>query len=120
MMQEFPERETRALQKLEQLESDMAAAKREVEVPFEHTERIADITKELAEINAELDLNKREEVVIDDTDEETGEAYMALPTHEEEMPVRKKARARLSKSIERLYSSEQKKSPESYIFVDDK
>lgn len=120
MMQEFPERETRALQKLEQLESDMAAAKREVEVPFEHTERIAEITKELAEINAELDLNKREEVVIDDTDEETGEAYMALPTHEEEMPVRKKARARLSKSIERLYSSEQKKSPESYIFVDDK
>ena len=64
------------------MRSNLAVAEEELKKPFEHKGKIEEITKELSEINAELDLNKREEVVID-TDEETESEeetnFMALP-----------------------------------------
>ncbi len=121
LIQDLPDKEQRAVNKLEQLESDLKAAQVEVEIPFEHTDKIAELAKELVEINAELDLNKRDEIVIDDGENSDGEAYMGVPEQEEnEITVKQKPRTRLSKAIENLYQSEQEKSPDSFIFIYDK
>lgn len=75
---ELPNREKRLVAKLEQLKTDLAVAEVEVQKPFEHAGHLADLLKEQTELNAELDLNRREEVIIDDDNEE-GDNYMALP-----------------------------------------
>ena len=77
-LMELPSRKERLLTKLEQLKRDMAIAEEEVKKPFQHAERLAALLKEQTELNAELDLNKREEVIISD-DKDEGENYMALP-----------------------------------------
>ena len=59
-----------------ELKKKLEAAKQEVNKPFEYAEKVQEMTKELSEINAELDLNKKEEIVIDDSefkDEKTKE-----------------------------------------------
>ena len=76
---ELPNREKRLVSKLEQLKNDMAVAEEEVKKPFEHAETLANLLREQTELNAELDLNRREEVVIDDDSIDEGEAYMAIP-----------------------------------------
>ncbi len=120
LLKELPEKEQRIVNRLEQLQNDLETAKQQVEVPFEYTERIEELSKQLTEINAELDLNKRDEIVIDDENDEGG-AYMGVPEQEEqETPVRQKPRTRLSKAIENLYESEQEKSPDAFIFIYDK
>ncbi len=120
LMQEFDKREERAITKLESLENELRTAQEQVKIPFEHSEKIAEITRELTEINAELDLNKKEEVVIDDSDGEGDDAFMGLPEQREDIPVRVKSRTRISKSVEKLYRTEQAKAPESFVFICDK
>ena len=82
-VKEFAEREERAVKRLEATKADFEVAKEQVTVPFEHKEKIILLNEELSELNAELDLNKRDEVVIDDGEEneqaETGDNYTALP-----------------------------------------
>lgn len=77
-LEELPNREQRLVSRLEQLKLDYAVAQEEVKKPFEHAERLTSLLKEQTELNAELDLNKREEVIISD-DKDEGDNYMALP-----------------------------------------
>ena len=58
-LEAFPEREARAESKLSQLQSDLKVAESQVGRPFEHKDTLAALVKEQAELNAELDLNKR-------------------------------------------------------------
>ena len=79
-LNDLPEREKRLKSKLEQLKSDLAIAKEQAEKPFEQAERLKELLSEQAQLNAELNLNKREEAIVDDGDEEEDEtAYRALP-----------------------------------------
>lgn len=48
------------------LKKQLESAKIEVEKPFEYAEQIEQMSKELAELDAELDLNKKETLVLDD------------------------------------------------------
>ena len=83
-LNDFPEREKRLENKLEQLRNDLAIAKEQVEKPFEQAKRLQELLSEQAQLNAELNLDKREEVIVDDGGEEEEEHYRALP-----MPERK-------------------------------
>ena len=58
---------------MEQLKSDLAIAKEQAEKPFDKTEELKELLAEQSQLNAELDLNKREEVIIDDGDGESEE-----------------------------------------------
>ncbi len=80
---------------METTKADFEIAKEQVNVPFEHKDKIIALNTELSELNAELDLNKREEVVIDDGDEdsetnETEEVYAALPKKQTKTRKQKK------------------------------
>ena len=120
-MRDFPERKGRYSAKLEQLKRDLAVAEEELKKPFEHKGKIEEITKELSEINAELDLNKREEVVID-TEEETDDEevnYMALPEHgqEKEQTPEKRSHRRMTEKLYALYAEQKAKMPDAVIFL---
>ncbi len=59
----------------------MEIAKEQVKKPFEHRGKLSELLSEQAELNAELNLDKREEsVVIDDGNGDSGENYKMLPT----------------------------------------
>ncbi|MGN1372682.1 MAG: DUF3849 domain-containing protein [Candidatus Coproplasma sp.] len=77
-LEDLPNREQRLVSRLEQLKLDYAVAQEEVKKPFEHAELLTSLLKEQTELNAELDLNKHEEVIISD-DKDEGDNYMALP-----------------------------------------
>ena len=51
------------------LNNQLNSAKIEVEKPFEYAEQISQMTNELAELDAELDLNKKEEPIVTDDEE---------------------------------------------------
>ena len=78
-LNDLPAREERLKIKLEQLKNDLAIAKEQVGKPFEQAERLKELLSEQAQLNAELNLNQREEVIVDDEDEEEEIAYRALP-----------------------------------------
>ena len=74
----FSFREEQVLEKLKQINDNLETAKLEVSKPFEHKERLSELLREQAELNAELDLNKREEIVLGGEEESEmvgGEAY---------------------------------------------
>ena len=48
----------------------MTVAEEEIKKPFEHADRLTALLKEQAELNAELDIGKREEIIMDDSKEE--------------------------------------------------
>ena len=81
---ELPQRKVRLEKKLEQLKSDLEIAKEQVEKPFEQAERLSALLSEQAELNAELNLDKREEVIVDDDGEGDEENYRAIPILPEE------------------------------------
>ena len=79
-LNDLPEREKRLKSKLEQLKSDLAIAKEQAGKPFEQAERLKELLSEQAQLNAELNLNQREEAIVDDGDEDEEEiTYRALP-----------------------------------------
>ena len=79
-LNDLPAREERLKNKLEQLKSDLAIAKEQAGKPFEQAERLKELLSEQAQLNAELNLNQREEVIVDDGDEDEEEiTYRALP-----------------------------------------
>ena len=123
-VKEFAEREERAVKRLEATKADFEVAKEQVTVPFEHKEKIILLNEELSELNAELDLNKRDEVVIDDGEEneqaETSDNYTALPQTREQptAPAKKikKRRAKMTESLYRQYKQIENQNPESLVF----
>ena len=119
-MRDFPERKGRYSAKLEQLRRDLAVAEIELKKPFEHKGKIEEITKELSEINAELDLNKREEVVIDTEEENDDEEvnYMALPEKEtEKTEPASRPHKRMTEKLYALYAEQKAKMPDAVIFL---
>lgn len=82
-IEDFPKRKERLQNRLQQIKDDLETAKQQVEKPFEHQERLAELLSEQAELNAELNLNKREEAIVDDGND-VAEAAMALPNNEVE------------------------------------
>ena len=119
---DFPEREKRAEGKLEQLKSDLKVAEEQVTKPFEHKDKLAELVKEQAELNAELDLNRREEVVIDDEKEENivesaeGDNYMGIP-EQTVSKTRFKPRKRASGQISKTYNKVKSEEPDAYVFI---
>lgn len=92
----------------------------ELKKPFEHKGKIEEITKELSEINAELDLNKREEVVMDTGGRKRrgGGDYMALPEMEpEKAEPAKRPHKRMTEKLYKLYADNKAKEPDAVIFL---
>lgn len=122
---EFPEREERAANRLKQLKDDLAIAEEEVKKPFEYAERLSELLKQQGELNAELDIGKREEVIMDDGQEQnivtgTGEeAARQAPERKVTQSVvrKKKPRRTLGTANTELYKKKQNKNPESYVFI---
>ena len=81
-LSDLPEREKRLKSKLEQLKNDLAIAKEQVKKPFEQEKRLKELLSEQAQLNAELNLDKREEVIVDDGGETEEEHYRVLPMPE--------------------------------------
>lgn len=97
---ELPNREKRLVGKLEQLKMDKAVAEEEVNKPFEHAEHLAELLKEQTELNAELDLNRREEVIIDDDKDEGDTTFMALPENNKtEVEIKPTTKSKSRKQI---------------------
>ena len=119
---ELPNREKRLVARLEQLKNDFEVAKEEVNKPFEHAELLASLLKEQTELNAELDLNRREEVIIDDEKDEGDTTYMALPDNTETeikttTATKKKARKPLDKGAISTYQKVKEQQPEAFVFI---
>ena len=119
-IKEFAAREERAVKRLESTKADFEVAKEQVKVPFEHKDKIMELNTELSELNAELDLNKREEVVIDDGEEdsetnETEEVYAALP--KKQTKTRKQTKTMLRENLYRTYKQTEEKNPGAMVFA---
>ncbi len=119
-IKDFSEREERAVKRLETTKADFEIAKEQVNVPFEHKDKIIALNTELSELNAELDLNKREEVVIEDGEEdsetnETEEVYAALP--KKQTKTRKQKKTMLTEKLYRTYKQTEEKNPGAMVFA---
>lgn len=124
-IKEFAAREERAVKRLESTKADFEVAKEQVKVPFEHKDKIIELNTELSELNAELDLNKREEVVIDDEESgeepvtaETEDNYMALPPKRTETKTRtNKKKTMFSEKIYKTYKQIETQNPGAMVFA---
>ena len=124
-IKEFAAREERAVKRLESTKADFEVAKEQVKVPFEHKDKIIELNTELSELNAELDLNKREEVVIDDEESgeepvtaETEDNYMALPPKRTETKTRtNKKKTMLTEKLYKTYKQVENKNPNAMVFA---
>ena len=124
-VKEFAAREERAVKRLESTKADFEVAKKQVEVPFEHKDKIIELNTELSELNAELDLNKREEVVIDDEESgeepvtvETEDNYMALPPKRTETKTRtNKKKTMLTEKLYKTYKQIETQNPGAMVFA---
>ena len=124
-IKEFAAREERAVKRLESTKADFEVAKEQVKVPFEHKDKIMELNTELSELNAELDLNKREEVVIDDEENgeepvtaETEDNYMALPPKRTGTKTRKnKKRAMFTEKLYKTYKQIETQNPGAMVFA---
>lgn len=117
-MTDFPLREEKTLTKLEQLKKDLEVAKEQEKKPFEHAEKLAELLKEQAELNAELDLNRKEEVVIsEENDEEEVASKMVDNEPKGFRQSKAKPRKILMKSQENMYNIQLEKAPDSYVFI---
>ena len=124
-IKEFAAREERAVKRLESTKADFEVAKEQVKVPFEHKDKIMELNTELSELNAELDLNKREEVVIDDEENgeepvtaETEDNYMALPPKRTEIKARtNKKKTMLTEKLYKTYKQTEEQNPGAMVFA---
>ena len=124
-IKEFAAREERAVKRLESTRADFEVAKEQVKVPFEHKDKIMELNTELSELNAELDLNKREEVVIDDEESgeepvtaETEDNYMALPPKRTEIKARtNKKKTMLTEKLYKTYKQIETQNPGAMVFA---
>lgn len=115
---DFPNKEKKAQIKLEQLEQDLETAKKQLSVPFEHKDRLMELLHEQAELNAELDLNHKDEIVIDESEDASEKNYLALPERKMEYyEVRKQRRKPLNKFSMIAYDKQRVLTPDAYIFI---
>lgn len=117
-IQDFANREGKMAKKLEQLRQDMAIAEEEVKKPYEHEEHLAELLKEQAELNTELNLDKREEVVIEEDGDGSSSDdvnYTALPTQNDRTP-RGKPRKKLDSFATEQIKKQKEKYPDANIF----
>ena len=68
-IQDFADRAKRMENRLRELHAEFEAAQEQVLQPFEHTARLSALLAEQSQLNAELDLNRHEEIIVDDNDE---------------------------------------------------
>ena len=80
-LNDLPEREWRFKKRLESIKADLEIAKEQVEKPFEQAEQLKTLLSEQAQLNAELNLDKRDDVIVaDENDSGDGDNnYRALP-----------------------------------------
>ena len=80
-LNDLPDREARLKKRLAQLNADLEVAKEQVEKPFEQAEQLKTLLSEQAELNAELNLDKRDDVIVADENDSGGgdNNYRALP-----------------------------------------
>ena len=80
-LSDLPDREARLKKRSAQLNADLEVAKEQVEKPFEQAEQLKTLLSEQAELNAELNLDKRDDVIVaDENDSGDGDNnYRALP-----------------------------------------
>ena len=80
-LNDLPDREARLKKRLAQLNADLEIAKEQVEKPFEQAEQLKTLLSEQAELNAELNLDKRDDVIVADENDSGDEDnnYRALP-----------------------------------------
>ena len=78
-IEDLPARKERLEKRLMQIKSDLEIAEEQVKKPFEHAEKLSELLKEQAELNAELNLDKREQVIMDDGNGGEEENYKGLP-----------------------------------------
>ncbi len=81
-VEDFPKRKERLENRLKQLKDDLAIAEEQVEKPFEHKEHLSELLSEQAELNAELNLDKKEEVIIADENDSDDGNYRTISTQE--------------------------------------
>ena len=121
-MKDFSSRSERYAEKLNELRRNLAVAEEELKKPFEHKVKIEEITRELSEINAELDLNKREEVVMETEEEtETEEEemhFMSLPDGgREQKNPEKHLHRRMTEKLYKVYAEHKAQKRDAVIFV---
>lgn len=119
---DFPDKEGRAENRLQELKTDMAIAEEEIQKPFEYEGRLSELIKQQGEINAELGIGKPDEVIMDDGQEQnivTGdENRRELPTRQIAQGARKKKqRQTLGAKNTELYKKKQGNAPEAYVFI---
>ena len=80
-LSDLPDREARLKKRLAQLNADLEIAKEQAEKPFEQAEQLKTLLSEQAQLNAELNLDKRDDVIVaDENDSGDGDNnYRALP-----------------------------------------
>ena len=80
-LSDLPEREARLKKRLESINADLEIAKEQAEKPFEQAEQLKTLLSEQAQLNAELNLDKRDDVIVaDENDSGDGDnSYRALP-----------------------------------------
>ena len=61
------------------MKDDLEIAKEQVQKPFEHKDHLLELLNEQTALNAELDLDKKDDVIVAD-DGENDDNYRALPT----------------------------------------
>jgi len=81
-IEDLPARKERLEKRLMQMKSDLEIAEEQVKKPFEHAGTLSELLKEQAELNAELNLDKREQVIMDDGNGGEEENYKGLPVQE--------------------------------------
>ena len=104
-IEDFHRRQERAIDKLESLREELSVAQEVVKRPFEQAEQLAALLKEQTELNTELDLNRREEVIIDDEKDEGDTTFMALP-YETENELKKTENSKKGKSRKPLKTND--------------
>ncbi len=109
-IKEFGEKEPRATARLEQLMRDFEVAKEQVKIPFEYHDELVRLNAELAELNEELNLNKRDEVVIDDGEESEEVPRNAVYSDKIEGGKKEKRRKKMTEELVKHHRQEKKKS----------
>lgn len=82
-LDDFPMRKERLEKRLQQLKDDLKIAEEQVKKPFEHSEQLSKLLSEQAELNAALNLDKKDDVIVGDGENVSDENDMDLPTPKE-------------------------------------
>ena len=65
LLDKMPERKTKCVEKLEDIRTQLENAKVEVDKPFPHEEELKTKTERLAELNSLLDMDKKDNEIVD-------------------------------------------------------